>query len=471
MKKISSLLFFILISALSYSQTNQKLQNLVHQFTNDSCFYSSGIGIVISDIKSKQILAQNQTRMGLTTASTLKLITTATALEILGKDYHFETVIRTNGRIDKGILSGDLIVKGFGDPTINSKYFPKEKPFAKKIAEKLLQLGIHKIEGKIICDESYFNASIPSTWIWEDIGNYYGAVPHPLSYQDNLYTLYFQSGQANQPTKIIKTSPENLELNFNNQVLSSSINRDLAYIFGGNTSKERRIEGSIPANRKQFRVKGANPTPAKSLQLDLLHEFQKQNIPVANQSFKTKLSKDLFTIYSPPLRDIIYFTNQKSVNLFADHLLFEIAAQQKGKANWKSGIESIKEFWQTKGISTKHIQLFDGCGLSHFTSISAEFLNQILLYMLETKHANIWKKSLPISGKTGTLKYFGKKTHLENNWTAKTGSMTGVRSYAGYLTNKKGEKLAITILLNNYTGKSKTINNKIKDLLIQVYNS
>jgi D-alanyl-D-alanine carboxypeptidase/D-alanyl-D-alanine-endopeptidase (penicillin-binding protein 4) len=473
MNRIGLFISLLLIAFACSSQkpVPPKAQKWINQFASDSCFYSAGVGIVVSDLQSEKVIAKKNERLGLTAASTLKLVTTATALEILGADYRFKTEILAEGEIHKGVLNGNLIVKGYGDPSLDSKYFPEQESITSRILSKLKERKIHTIKGKIIADKEYLNSSIPATWIWEDIGNYYGAVPHALSYRDNMYTLYFESGKAGSKTKIKKTDPEFTGLSFDNKVMSSTINRDLAYIFGGNTSEKRRIEGTIPQNRKSFKVKGALLAPENSLIYDLKKTLEKSGILLENQITKKGSTQVIQTIYSPPLKDIVYFTNQKSVNLFADHLLFEIAKHQTGTADWKSGIKAMKDYWIEKGISTKHLKLFDGSGLSHFNAISAEFLNDLLSYMSKSRNKDTFARSLAIAGVNGTLKYFGKKSVIVNHWKAKTGSMTGVRSYSGYLTTKEGKQYAISIILNNYTCKSSDINNKILNLLIKLYNS
>ncbi len=460
------------ISCEAQKTETNKLQTYVDEFVSDSCFQSAGLGIVISNVKTGENLAANQAHLALTPASTQKLITTAAALEILGSNYQFKTQIETDGELLKnGTLAGNLIVKGFGDPTLGSKYFPNDKLIDLQIAEKIKTLGILKIQGKLIADDTYIDAKIPATWIWEDIGNYYGAIPNGLSFQDNMYSLFFSSGKAGSATQLLKSEPQNTGLIFDNQVVSSAINRDLAYIFGGNTSNHRRIEGSIPQNSSKFEVKGALLQPKNSLIETLKTSLAQAGIIIENKVFTGKNSTLLSTLNSSELKEIVKLTNQKSINLFADHLLFEIGAKESGKANWENGIEAVKNFWNKKGLATKYISLYDGSGLSHFNAVSANFFDQILRIMYQSKYSNEFIASLPVAGISGTLKTFGRNSDLQGNWKAKTGSMTGVRTYCGYLKTKSGNEYAITILINNYYCSSSVVNNKLLILLNQLYNS
>ena len=283
---------------------------------------------------------------------------------------------------------------------------------------------------------------------------------------------YFESGKAGGQTKITKTNPLNTGLEFDNQVLSSEINRDLAYIFGGNISNKRRIEGSIPQNRKEFEVKGAFLNPEFALVEEIQSELKKAQIQLLKNEYPhSEKRQELFELLSPKLDEIVYWTNQKSVNLFADQLLFQIGKKQIDIADWSSGVEAITDYWKSKGIQTKFQRLYDGSGLSHFNAVSADFFSEILNYMYQSDHFEVFLSSLPVAGKSGTLKYFGKGRVIESNWIAKTGSMTGVRTYCGYLKNSKGETYTVCILINNYQCSSKDLNNKLLNFLINIFNS
>lgn len=477
MKSMNKILPLIVLLFWGYSCTSQKpasnkIKDAVAEFIADTSFTAAGMGIVIADVESGGILAQHNSSLTLIPASSQKLITTATALEMLGSEYQFKTIVETDGKIENGILKGNLIIKGLGDPTLESKYFESRQNIALKIASELKELEINAIQGRIIADNSYFDASIPRTWIWEDIGNYYGAVPNAINYRDNMYSLYFESGKAGSKTRIATTKPLNTGLEFDNQVMSSEINRDLAYIFGGNISNKRRIEGSIPQNRKNFEVRGAFLNPEFALIEDVEHELGKAQIQLLKKKNQyANKRQELFVLSSPKLDEIVYWTNQKSVNLFADQLLFEIGHKNTGDANWNTGVKTIQEFWQNKGLTTKYQRLYDGSGLSHFNTVSASFFNDILHAMYHSNHAKVFLSSLPVAGESGTLKYFGKGKAIESNWMAKTGSMTGVRTYCGYLKTSKGETYTVSILINNYQCSSKELNVKLLNFLINIFNS
>lgn len=454
------------ISSCSAQQSQKTVANAVANFVADSCFIGASLGVVVANAETGKLLATHNATTALTPASCQKLITTATALNVLGSDYRFKTTISINGKLENGIIKGNLTINGYGDPTLQSKYFKHDKSFVNSVVDMLQQQNITRIEGEIQTNTNYFNSSIPRTWIWEDIGNYYGAVPHAINYRDNLYTLFFKSGEANTPTKITQIIPENTGLSFQNNVKSSAINKDLAYIFGGDIANKRRIEGTIPKNRQNFKVKGALSHPDICLINDLKQALKQRNIQVANKKIRVKNKKTLFTFYSPLLPDIVRETNKKSINLFADNLLFAIAKQQSGDADWTIGCQAILDFWKSAGVNISNAKLLDGSGLSHFNAVSADFFNQVLCRMYRDEN---FTASLPVATKSGTLKYFGRNSSFKTNFRAKTGSMGGVRSYCGYLKNHAGKTLAVTIIINNYFCDGKTVKQKVEHLINELW--
>ncbi|MFA8433629.1 MAG: D-alanyl-D-alanine carboxypeptidase/D-alanyl-D-alanine-endopeptidase [Marinifilaceae bacterium] len=481
MNRILRHLLLLLFSVWLFSCTGQtpppsKAQRAIQHFASDTELKHASIGFLARDLSSGKTIAQHQAEKSLAPASTLKLLTTATALEILGPDFQFSTQIAHNGKVlPSGQLNGNLYLIGGGDPTLASKYFPLQKDILSHWRKKMQEYPITSIQGKLAIVENCYDQELPRTWIWEDIANYYGAMIHSISYRDNTYTLFFESGPAGTPTKIHKIDPPLNEIEFKNQVISSSVNRDQAYIFGGPESSSRIIKGSIPQKRKNFKVKGALPYPGKILRNDFQSELEQSGIPIRGKSLEKDIVSSPLTVLwehrSPKLSDIVYQTNQKSINLFAEHLLCQIGVQVYQKGNLSHGLQAMKEFWKGNKMDIQGIQLFDGSGLSRFNAINASFLTKVLVYMTHSPNSSAFRNSLPIAGKSGTLKNFARGTVLENKLQAKTGSMQGVRCYSGYLPNSKGKLIAFTLIINNYNCSPSALSEKVKQLLIKIYYS
>ncbi len=485
----NTIFFFIIILNLNlYAQKlktkNHNLNSAIKVLKYDKDMKNAGIGFFAVDINTGEILSELNSNLALTPASTQKLITTATALEILGADYRFETKIEYTGKIDKNthVLNGNIIIKGGGDPTLGSKYFAETKThsFLQKWINAISLKGIKHINGKIITDARIYGYDIiQPTWVWEDIGNYYGAGASGLTIYDNFYTLFFNTGKTvGSPTKIIKVEPNISELNFDNQVISDAIKSDKSYIYGAPYTYFRYIQGSLPLNKKNFKVKGSLPDPAyfaatelktklkqlKSISSGSATTFRK-NPELKNTDSITHTL--LYTSKSPKLSEIIKLTNFKSINLFAEHLYKQSQLKYCNKNNINKNF--IKDFWAKRNINKNGMHIYDGCGLSKYNTVTTKQMVAILMYMKRlSKNKDVFYNSIPIVGKEGTVKNMCKGTNAENNMRAKSGSLKNVRAYAGYVKTKSGRDVAFSLIINNFNCKSKVARKKMEKVMVAI---
>ncbi len=448
----------------TFGQPVTAIQKSIQNFVADADFAHTSIGIHIVRLSDGKVLGAYEAQKSLATASTLKVVTTATALLQNGADFRYKTPIGYTGKLRGGILEGNLVVKGIGDPTFNSKYFP-ENDAVQKVVDLLKRQKITEIRGNIVLYTANFSGEVSRTWTWEDIGNYYGAALHPINYRDNIYKINFQTGKSGTKTRILSVIPKQ-NLTFENKVLASTVNADNAYIFGSPFSRERVVTGSLPQFRKSFTVKGAMPNPVITFGEAVKNALQKQGIQVTGKVKINTVSiqEVLGYIQSPTLKEIITKTNQYSVNLFAEAMLYLVKNSKSNER--KDLLEALMEFWKNKGLHTDGWYLHDGSGLSHFNAVNPAFFTEMLRYMAQTKVAGDFKESLAVSGKSGTLKSLGKGTLLVGKIQGKSGSMQQVCSYVGYMTTQKGEKVAFAILLNNFSISHAEVRKKIGALLL-----
>jgi D-alanyl-D-alanine carboxypeptidase/D-alanyl-D-alanine-endopeptidase (penicillin-binding protein 4) len=434
---------------------------------------NASIGVAVSDLKTGEILGKSEPQLSLVPASILKTVTTATALEILGPDFRFKTTLSYSGEIRNDTLYGNLQIVGGGDPTLGSAYFPENNTFTEDWIHAIQSKNIKFIAGNLVADASVYESQmIPDTWIWEDIGNYYGAGASGISAYDNLYEIHLSSPrEADRPTKIISIIPEIPALDLQNEVLSSDVNSDQAYVFGSPMDNKRIIRGTIPKNKSNFVVKASVPNPAALLASEFRKKLIAKGITISGEtSFeKAKPSeKILFVSQSPTLKEIIKITNHESVNLFAEHLLKHIAFLEYGLGTTKNGCKFISQFWKEKGMDTDGFFMADGSGLSRFNAITASQLAYILNYMkTKSKYSEEFFESLASPG-NGTLSVFKSADFPNNCLHAKSGSMTRVRCYAGYLTTISGRQLSFTFMLNNFSCSQTEAIRKIEEALIEL---
>ncbi|MCE9539792.1 MAG: D-alanyl-D-alanine carboxypeptidase/D-alanyl-D-alanine-endopeptidase [Bacteroidetes bacterium] len=485
MIKRSLIIFLFLLQIIfSYSQSISKLSIEIEKLKSDEALKHAVWSICVMPVKKDTILAEYNSTISLVPASTLKIVTTGAALSMLGGDFKFETKLQYDGVFDSisGIIKGNLYIVGGGDPTLESEYFKDKKDSLSttdKWAELLKKKGIKKIEGAIIGDASIFDDNmIPSQWIWADIGNYFGAGASGLSYHDNKYTLYLKSAAVGSKTVITKTTPYIDGLQTVNNVISGG-NNDNAFIYGAPYSYYREIQGTIPANKNNYEVEGSIPDPALFCAQSLEISLKKIGIKITKKPTTTRALREAdeyffsnkHTLYkhnSPTLNEIIYWTNFKSNNLYAEHLLKYIAYKKDGIGRENEGTEIITAFWKNKGVDVNGFFMNDGCGLSRSNVITTKTEAQILRLMAKDKNFKAYYNSFPIAGKIGPLDNFCEGTSAKDNLCAKSGYITRARGYAGYVKNKKGEMLCFSLLANNYDCTPPEMKKKLEKLMIAI---
>lgn len=448
-------------------------ENPVDDFLNNDLLKNANVSFLVRDVNTGEILYQCRSENVSIPASTLKLVTTAAALELLCPDFRFETKLETDGSIFRdSTLVGDLYIRGGGDPTLGSEKIGKKEFFSEWMAA-LKAAGIKKIKGRIVADENIFDQQVINPkWTWEDMGNYYAAGIHGITYLDNTYRMVFRSGEIGTTPEILRIEPEIPGLEVDNHLKSSSIDFDNAYFYGAPYSYDRSVYGEIPANKEEFIVKGDIPNPALLL-AQHFHTFLSNNgfiitdFPIV-LSTQTKERKLIYTYYSPSLREIVTETNMKSNNLFAECIYKFIGTINNPIGTNIKASENIKTFWKSKGLPADQLIQFDGCGLSPSDAVSANFLVELLTYMKnKSKNANDFYNSLPVSGESGTLSKFLAHTPLSGKVHAKSGTIENVKSYAGYI-ELKNRTLVFAIIVNYANGPFKAVVKKMEDFLLQL---
>jgi len=490
MKKIAIILCLIFVSGSSFAELrplkkrNHTVNRLLKQILAYPDFKTAGFAFYAVDINSDEPIAAVNENMALKPASTQKLFTTATVLELLGPNYQFETKLEYTGEIDtvNNLLSGNIIIKGGGDPAQGSKYFDStnQRRFLIEWAQAVKALGIDSISGRVIGDARIFSWDIvPPSWSWVNMGNYYGAGACGLSIYDNYYTIYFNSGShPGDKAKIVNYSPKIPGLIFDNNVISDSISYDNANIFGAPYSYSRYIRGQIPLNKYDFEVKGSIPDPALITAQHLDSTLTKIKIAIQKPATTMRLlqkedvfeeisGKPIYITHSPRLTDIITQTNTHSINLFAEHFLIQSGIKLGAAPEPGSSIDSVLSFWTRKGMDTQGLSLHDGSGLSHYNAITPGQMVYLLKYMkLNSKYFNEFYNSMSIAGETGTLENMFKGSIAEGKLRAKSGTISRVKAYAGYVTSVSGREIAFSMVVNNFSCKSNEARAKLEQLMI-----
>lgn len=455
------LISFLFFGGWAEAQTlQQKLSTAFSRLQADSqCSYAS-VSLTVLDAKTGEQVFAGNPNMGLATASTLKTITSITAFNILGPDFQYQTQLGYTGEIGTdGTLNGDIIIKGAGDPTLGSWRYEqtKENRVLATMADALQKAGIKKITGRIIGDDSVFGTqSIPEGWIWQDIGNYYGAGTSGLCWRENQFDIKLRTGVVGNPVGVLRTVPAIPYLTFKSELINGSAGSgDNAYAFLPVGSKVMYLRGSYAIDQDKKSISAALPDAAYDAALRLNDTLRSLGIVIGNEpesaaTLSAKnlplpvIAKNLATISSPTLSKIVYWLNQKSINLYAEQLLKTLAWKQGKKPTTGNGVYVVQAFWEARGIDAKSINIYDGSGLSPGDRVTTLTLSRILQSAKkESWFADLYA-SLPVY----------------NDMKMKSGSINSVLCYAGYQT-KNGRELCFSIMVNNYSGSSRGIKEKM----------
>ena len=465
----------ILLISLPVAATPQ--QNSIKAMLSDSAMIHGSASVFIVDSGTGDTIADHNSSASLTQASVMKLITSAAALEILGSEYRFRTKVGYSGihRGNSRILEGNIIIKGGGDPVLGSERFAEEySGFMDKWVRSIADLGIKKIKGGIVADDSYYDFQpVPPGWNWEDIGNYYGAGAYGISLFDNTLKIHFRTSDEGTSPEMLFMEPEGSGVNLSSY-LKAHGNSDMGYVYLAPYSSSGWISGTIPANRDDFVLKASIPDPPMLSAIILDRKLQAAGIRVEEPPTTARRSSgsgsveftEITSTISPPLSSIIEVLNHESVNLYAEHLVREISKATGGTGSNSSGTAAIINFLDSTGTDPAGMFVDDGSGLSPQDAINARGLVSLLIYMKnESAYREDFLKSLPDAGKEGTLKNYFRDPLFENRLWAKSGTLSRVKAYSGYFKTLSGREMAFCIIVNNFTGPSSAIITRIENII------
>ena len=482
--KIVLLCLLICFHVLAGAQTPAPVKRLLQA----PYMRGASFSLIVKDVQDGKTVCSYDTDRLQSPASVLKTVATATALEILGEDYRYPTTLEYDGTLENGTLKGNLYIKGSGDPSLGSSYFaPDQNKFLSAWIAALQKAGIRRITGSIISDESIFDTEGASVkWLREDMGNYYAPGSYGLSIFDNMYKLSLQTGAVGSRPVLKGTEPNIPFIRFKNYLKTASVSSDSAYIIGAPLDDVRYLYGVLPANREAYVLKGDIPDPALYLAHYLTDRLRQKGIQVdgapscyrieaEENQWNKKERKEIVTTYSPTLREIASVCNHVSHNLYADALVKTIGLQYKPRKNevissFGRGVQVVKEYWEKKGLDVFSLRMNDGSGLAPADKVSAGFMGELLAYMAtESAVSEAFIASLPQAGIEGSVRNFLKGSKLQGKARLKSGGITGVRSYVGYIT-EDGKTYAVAIFSNNYSCPMNRMTGALEKLLLQLFN-
>lgn len=463
-----------------------KLSEEVKKFSLNHSLKNAKWGIcVITADSGKTVFAKNDSLL-LTPASTMKAVNTAASMSLLGSKHTFKTQLLYDGNIGKdSILHGNLYIKGGGDPSLGSPRIDTMNDVKYMIpqwVEIIRSKGIKKIEGAIVGDASILDDTIiPPSWVDGDIGFYYGAGASGLSFHENNFCISITCGKKYRDSaRIAEVNPPLPYIKIENKAWTGSPHyKGNLWAYGKPYDNKRTITGIVPRNYKEFMMRLSIPDPAAFCAYSLYKALMDTGIMVTDSATtykdlvtaKKNTSKQRTLIYthtSPSLDTLVYYTNHKSINSYAENILKMLAYEKTGKGSTIIGTELVKEYWKKKGVDLNGFVMKDGSGLSTENKVSPRQLAEMMRANISDSIFSVFYHSLPSAGVSGTISTMLKGTVAENNLRAKSGYMQKIRSYTGYVYNKQNKLLTFGIIVNNHTASAYNMRTMLEKIMVLI---
>lgn len=456
--------------------SNTSLKQIIGPTNAGSALWTVSVrdsaGNILEEYNSKKLVRP---------ASNLKLLTTAAILENLGPDFTYSTNIYGVGHQEDHKWKGNLIVRGSGDPSISGLFYNKDRFHVfENFYAALDSMGITKIEGNLIGNDSYFDQQpYPKGWSWQDLSFYYGVETSALSFNNNAVDLrvYARGKVGNEPH--IEWFPFDTDyVDFKNEQVISPAGTPYDEFYrrkrGTNTIL---LRSTLPKGYLEKESLSVHNAP-----FYFLDTFSKYlghggisitgNIMVDHQPADWQNPKytKLVQHRSVPLGKLITHTNKESDNFYTEMLLKTMAANRfDAPGSTDLGLQMVKDFAQTMKMDTTSLEMADGSGMAASTLIKPADITQLLVQLQGQPYYKTYHQSLSIAGVDGSLEKRFRNQPEQGKLYGKTGYLSGVRSLSGYLDTSSGQTLAFSIVTNNYTAKTSYIDHLHEKIVAHLY--
>lgn len=437
------------------------LQSAIDRIVDRSAFAGAWWALEVRSLRTGKVLYARNAEKNVKPASTLKLVTTAAALDAFGPDMRIRTSVETAARRDgMGRILGDVFLVGRGDPELSGR-FADDRGAAgfEELAEGLKAAGVRRIEGRLVGHEGLFTGERRGAdWAWGDLVWRYGAEVSALSFNGNAGLLTVSPGERAGDPVLVERFPESRYYSVLSTATTSAAgfgsDLELRRDFGTNVVK---LGGTLAADAEPEELGVALEDPALYAATVFAEVLEAKGIkvagPVATSSDPLPPGARVLAAHdSPPLSEILKGVNKPSQNLHTEMLLRLLGARVKGAGTSEAGHAAVLEFLRRIGVNAQAWSLQDGSGLSRSDLVSAREMVSLLVAMDRHRHAAAFRDSLPVAGVDGTLEHRMRGTPAQGRVAAKTGTIRHVNALDGYVTTRSGERLAFAIVVNHHTG-------------------
>lgn len=460
----------LMVSAVCSGQgLGQRLSRAFGSLEKDSQFKHAIISLYVVDSKTGKVIFDKNSQVGLAPASCQKVVTSVSAFAILGKDFRYTTYIGKDYPLDNKYDAGCLVITGNGDPTLGSWRWPftKDSVVFGKILSVLKQKKLLSFSENLVVEDYLYGLNpLPGGWVWEDIGNYYGAACFGFNWHENQFDLVLQPGAAvGEQATVVTEKPFLHDIVLNNEITTGKPGSgDNGYIYTSPYSNIMFTRGTVPLQKEAFTISGSIPNPANVFKASLSDYLAKNDIRFRGPAVSGnearisnlpvhKSTHILDSIMSPPLDSMNYWFLKKSVNLYGEAFLKSIWVRKLGFGTagneYDKAIQVLKDFWALNGVERSALNMLDGSGLSPANRVTTNALVTVLQYARQQDWFPSFYYALPEM----------------NGIKMKDGYITGVRSYTGYIKSKNGEEYTFSLIVNNFDGSAAGAREKMWKLL------
>ncbi|MBB6288415.1 MULTISPECIES: D-alanyl-D-alanine carboxypeptidase/D-alanyl-D-alanine-endopeptidase [unclassified Pseudomonas] len=422
----------------------------------DPALDGATVSVMVRDARSGSTLYQHNPRTRLIPASNLKLLTTAAAMDVLGPQYRFSTQLLSDGTRQGERLTGNLYLRGLGDPTTQFADY-------QALAAQLASQGVRQVQGDLVFDDTWFDAErLGVDWAQDDESTYYGAQISALTVSPNadfdagtLLVTAKAPVALGQPVSVV-VSPSTDYVQLSNRAVSGPGNSyGITRQHGTNLLQ---LTGALaPGKQSRQWVSVWEPTQLvanlfeQALAQQGIHVLGRRVIGGTSPATATVLAEH----QSAPLQGLITPLLKLSNNNMSEALLKAMGRKTANAGTAAAGVAAVTAFMQRQGLDPATLNQVDGSGLSRRNLVSSQNLTDLLLATSKQPWFDAWYNALPIAGNAdrmtgGSLRYRLRGTAAQNNLHAKTGSMAGVSSLSGYITDADGRRLVFSMISNNY---------------------
>jgi serine-type D-Ala-D-Ala carboxypeptidase/endopeptidase (penicillin-binding protein 4) len=436
------------------------LKTAIDSMVADPRFRSAIWGILIVDPDAGDTLYSLNAGKLFLPASNMKIVTGTAALVALGPDYQYRTTFATRGHIRRGVLEGDLVVIGRGDPTVSDHMAHDATIPMRAMADSIAAHGIRRITGHIVQGGDAFpDANIGYGWDWDDLSEPYAAGVDELMFNEGFTTITVRGGTRPGAPAIAATTPSATYPGLRNHVRTVATTGDgpaPAVTVAYDTASGAMVVNGSVAPHDSTVVLVAYHDPAAAYLHALATALTARHVALRANAVQPGVDSaraldTLFVMVSPPLREILPALLKPSQNQIAEALLKTIGLEKTGIGAADSGIRVVRDQLLQWGAAPDGFVLHDGSGLSRHDYLSPETIVRVLATIRKDSAFQVFYDALPVAGVDGTIADRMRGTMAAGNVRAKTGFVDRARSLSGYVTTADGRPLVFSFLCNNWT--------------------